>query len=326
MKLLDVKNLTVSFNTYNGAVTAVHDTSFFLNTGEVLGIVGESGCGKSVTAHSIMGLLPRDHSRVEANTFQMGNHNLLNIKEKEWRQLRGREIAMIFQDPMTSLNPILSIRKQLSEAFRTESAGTSSKSLYDNSLEMLQRVGISSPEERLAQYPHEMSGGMRQRIMIAMALAGKPQLLIADEPTTALDVTTEAQILLVMKDLLRENGTGMLFISHNLKIVAQMCDRVMVMYAGTKVEEGTVEDIFYRPVHPYTKGLLASLPQGKKRGELQAIGGQAPDLFHMPTGCAFHPRCAEAMQICRTATPAISALSSTQEAACWLTEKRRLNR
>lgn len=326
MKLLDVKNLTVSFNTYNGAVTAVHDTSFFLNAGEVLGIVGESGCGKSVTAHSIMGLLPRDNSRVEANTFQMGNHNLLNIKEKEWRQLRGREIAMIFQDPMTSLNPILSIRKQLSEAFRTESAGTSSKSLYDNSLEMLQRVGISSPEERLAQYPHEMSGGMRQRIMIAMALAGKPQLLIADEPTTALDVTTEAQILLVMKDLLRENGTGMLFISHNLKIVAQMCDRVMVMYAGTKVEEGTVEDIFYRPVHPYTKGLLASLPQGKKRGELQAIGGQAPDLFHMPTGCAFHPRCAEAMQICRAAAPTISALSSTQEAACWLTEKRRLNR
>lgn len=320
MNLLDVKNLKVAFETYNGTVTAVHDTSFFLQKKEVLGIVGESGCGKSVTAHSLMGLLPSRSTQVTAEAFQLEHQNILNLSESQWRTIRGNQVAMIFQDPMTSLNPILSIRIQLEAAIAND-ASISQKQRYAKAIELLQQVGISSPEERLKQYAHEMSGGMRQRIMIAMALAGSPKLLIADEPTTALDVTTEAQILSVMRELLREKGTGMLFISHNLKVIAQMCDRVMVMYAGTKVEEGTVEDIFNRAKHPYTKGLLASLPQGKKRGELKAIGGQAPDLFHMPKGCAFHPRCPQAMQICATMTPSITLVNDTQEVACWLTEK-----
>lgn len=323
MALLEVENLKVTFDTYNGQVTAVHDNSFHVKQGEVLGVVGESGCGKSVTASSLMGLLPLHISKITADKLMIDNIDMRNFSEKDWRSVRGQLVSMIFQDPMTSLNPILSIKTQLVESIKQ---GQRNNDKNDSSyiidmdaraLELLEEVGITSPKTRLNQYPHEISGGMRQRVMIAMALAGAPKLLIADEPTTALDVTTEAQILLVMKELMDKEGMGMIFISHNLRVVAQLCDRVMVMYDGTKVEEGTAEDIFNNPQHPYTKGLLAALPYGKERGELQAVEGQAPDLYHMPKGCAFHPRCKDAMAICAKHSPNMEKISETQSMACW---------
>lgn len=327
MALLEVEGLQIDFHTYNGTVTAVHDNAFCVQHGEVLGIVGESGCGKSVTASSLMGLLPEGNSTVRAQRMILDGRDISGYKESDWREIRGAVVSMIFQDPMTSLNPILSIQTQLEEAIRQgqrhKSEEDKVKDITQRAIMLLEAVGIPSPKERLKQYPHEMSGGMRQRVVIAMALAGEPKLLIADEPTTALDVTTEAQILLVMKKLLQEEGMGMIFISHNLRVVAQLCDRVMVMYGGTKVEEGTVEEIFTNPRHPYTKGLLASLPHGKGRGELVAIGGQAPDLYHMPKGCAFHPRCSQAMKICVEREPMQEALSPLHTASCWLIEKER---
>lgn len=317
IELLNVDNLKIDFKTYNGVVTAVNGVSFSLKAGEVLGIVGESGCGKSVTASSLMGLLPTKITTITADKMQILDENLADLTERDWQRVRGNLVSMIFQDPMTSLNPILSIYTQLKETI-LQGEEMSEAKVRSTAIALLQSVGITSPEERLKQYPHEFSGGMRQRIVIAMALAAKPKLLIADEPTTALDVTTEAQILLLIKELLRKEGTGLIFISHNLRVVAQLCDRVVVMYGGTKVEEGTVEEIFYEPQHPYTKGLLNSIPYGKEHGELKAIKGQAPDLHNKISGCAFHLRCDEAMQICRRAKPPLTTISDTQCLTCWL--------
>ncbi len=316
MSLLRVENLTVDFKTYQGIARAVRHNSFILPEGQVLGIVGESGCGKSVTANSLLGLLPREKSIVTADVLSLEGNDLREYNETQWEKIRGTKIGMIFQDPMTALNPILTIGTQLNEAIAR--SGLERKDWHTRAIQLLTDVGISAPEERLHQYPHEFSGGMRQRIVIAMAIAGEPRLLIADEPTTALDVTTEAQILLLLKRILRDQQMGMIFISHNLRVIAQMCDRVMVMYGGTKVEEGSVEAIFEHPSHPYTQGLLQSIPQGKERGQLKAIGGQAPDLFNLPKGCPFHPRCEHAMRICAIEEPKRLPVDDTHEVACWL--------
>lgn len=304
--LVNVDNLCVTIDTFRGPLQAVRHNSLTVRAGEILGIVGESGCGKSVTANALMGLLPLRNTVVTADTLMVDGHDCRNYTESDWNTLRSSTVAMVFQDPMTALNPILSIGTQLYEVItRTPAYGES----YDKraiAIDLLTKMGISSPEKRLKQYPHELSGGMRQRVVIAMALAGKPKLILADEPTTALDVTTEVQILKLLQQLAKEEGIGVIFISHNLRVVAQLCDRVMVMYAGQCVESGPVEDIFLKPSHPYTQGLLRSLPQGKARGELVAIEGQPPDVYVLPTGCAFHPRCPDAMNICAKEEPLMS--------------------
>lgn len=320
--LVDIENLTVTFKSFNGPLAVVRGNSLQLRRGEILGIVGESGCGKSVTAHTLMGLLPMRRTTLKADRFTVcGRQPLLEGgREVNWQALRGHKVAMIFQDPMTALNPILSIRAQLLEVLQMAQPERAQEKVM---VELLTQVGISEPTKRLSQYPHELSGGMRQRVVIAMALAVKPELLIADEPTTALDVTTETQILQLLQSLVRREKMSMIFISHNLRVVAQLCDKVMVMYAGRKIEEGSVEDIFCHPYHPYTQGLLASLPHGKARGTLTAIGGQPPDAYHLPTGCAFHPRCTQAMRICASQVPPVRKIKTAsndeiiQRVACW---------
>lgn len=314
--LLRIEGLQVVFDTFNGPVTAVSDASLQVAPGEVLGIVGESGCGKSVTVNAAMGLWPIHSANVTAKTLTVLGEDCRNYKESQWQAVRGTEVAMIFQDPMTALNPIVSIGDQIGEVIRLRRHRRNETdipvSVAQEALELMRQVGIPEPGRRLKQYPHELSGGMRQRVVIAMTLAGKPKLLLADEPTTALDVTTEAQILQLLKNLVDEKGLGLIIISHNLRVIARLCDRVAVMYAGRVVEEGTIEDILQNPAHPYLKGLLASLPDGLEHGELTAIAGQPPDSYHMPPGCAFHPRCASAMRICaRELPPTVTVPSAT---------------
>ena len=318
--LLDVRHLTISFHTYRGLLEAVYDVSLTVNPGETVGIVGESGCGKSVTSQAAMKLLPAEATEYTGGQILWDGRDVIPLSETQMNRLRGRDMAMIFQDPMTSLNPVLTIGNQLCEGIALHQH-LGRKACEAKALELLKAVGLTSPEKRLHQYPHELSGGMRQRCLIAMALSCSPRLLFADEPTTALDVTTEAQVLDVLKRLQAELGMAVVLISHNLGVIAQMCRRIYVMYAGAIVEEGTADDIFYRPAHPYTQGLLASLPDpAQKDKALTGIPGQAPDLFHMPEGCRFYPRCPQAMKACMTAAPPREEAGPGHHYTCWLAQ------
>ncbi|WP_051217127.1 ABC transporter ATP-binding protein [Paenibacillus assamensis] len=316
--LLEVQDLQVSFKVRDGEVQAVRGVSFQVQAGEAVAIVGESGCGKSVTAQSIMRLLPSPPSFVKQGKLMFKGRDLLELKEKEMQAIRGKEIGMIFQDPMTSLNPTMTVGKQIAEVLRRHQK-VGLRQAKQQAIEMLQLVGIPNAASRYAQYPHEFSGGMRQRAMIAIALACQPSLLIADEPTTALDVTIQAQILCVMKDLQQKFNTSIILITHDLGIVADLCDRVIVMYAGKIVETGTKWEIFKNPQHPYTKGLLRSLPRldQSKDEPLVAIHGTPPDLLKPPAGCGFFARCEHAMHICKEADPHPTMLSESHVSRCW---------
>lgn len=316
--LLVVNNLHTSFFTQVGEVKAINGISFQVGAGEAIGIVGESGSGKSVTSLSIMGLLP-GNGKVTEGEILFGGRSLLALGEKDMQKIRGNDISMIFQDPMTSLNPVYTVGNQIMEPLMRHQQLNRSQARA-KAVEMLRLVGIPLPEKRIDQYPHEFSGGMRQRAMIAMALSCQPQLLIADEPTTALDVTIQAQILELMKDLKDKINTSIILITHDLGVVAEVCRRIMVMYGGRIMETGTGEDIFHNPRHPYTWGLLRSIPsiETGKKGRLIPIDGQPPDLLQAPVGCPFCPRCEYAMRICREQNPAFTRLGSEHEAACWL--------
>ena len=321
--ILEVKDLAVSFSTYRGKVSAVRSVSFSVQKGRALGIVGESGCGKSVTAHAVMGLLPPENSSIEHGSIVFDGRDMTKLAPNELRQMRGRDVAMIFQDPMTSLNPVLTIGRQLTEAVLVHekiSAGAAAK----RAAELLKLVGIPSPAERLHDYPHQFSGGMRQRVMIAMALACSPKLLIADEPTTALDVTVQAQILALLNKLKQQLDMAIILISHDLGVIADVCDDVAVMYAGQIIEQGTVDDIFYSAHHPYTRGLLKSLPRlDDVRGEpLFVIEGQPPDLKQKLKCCPFAMRCSRAMNICAAQMPPQTELGAQHEVKCWLEQAR----
>ncbi|HEY8464387.1 MAG TPA: ABC transporter ATP-binding protein [Bacillota bacterium] len=320
--LLEVIDLKTSFFTYTGEVKAVDGVSFKVNSGEVVALVGESGCGKSVTAFSILRLLPHS-GKIISGQVNFKGIDLSRIPESELRLIRGNEISMIFQDPMTSLNPVLSIQQQLTEGLILHKK-QSRPAAEAAAVELLKLVGIPAPEERLRQYPHQFSGGMRQRVMIAMAIACEPQLLIADEPTTALDVTIQAQILELMKDFKMKKRTAIILITHDLGVVAGLCDKVIVMYAGKVAESGTLYDIFYEPRHPYTWGLLNSVPRLDQadKEKLVPIWGQPPDLLAPPHGCRFAPRCEYAMRICEQETPPGFEISHQHQAACWLLDSR----
>jgi oligopeptide transport system ATP-binding protein len=319
--LLEVKNLRTTFRTEDGPVTAVNGLSFSLGAGETLGIVGESGSGKSVTSLSIMRLLARN-ATVTADGIVFDGKNLLDASEAEMREIRGHRIAMIFQDPMTSLNPVLTIGEQIAEAVRLH-LGLDKRAARDRVIEMLEKVRIPAPASRLNDYPHQFSGGMRQRVMIAMALSCNPQLLIADEPTTALDVTIQAQILELMNEMQAETGAAIVLITHDLGVVAEVCKNVLVMYGGNMVEYGTAEQIFGAPRMPYTQGLLASLPRLDDAGHrrLEPIKGQPPNLLRLPPGCAFAPRCAYRMPICDQPVP-LYDFGEGHVARCYLYDER----
>ena len=320
--LLEVNNLHVRFKAFKGQVQAVRGVSFSLNAGETLAIVGESGCGKSVTAKSLMRLLPKNNAKITSGSIRFKGIELTSLTDKEMRKLRGSEIAMIFQDPMTALNPTITIGEQITEGI-SQHQKVSRREARAQAIEMLELVGIAQPEQRLKQYLHQFSGGMRQRIMIASALVCKPSILIADEPTTALDVTIQAQIIELFKDIQRKTGVSIIIITHDLGVVAQIADRVNVMYAGMVVESGRLRDVLYKPMHPYTKGLLASMPRldGDRREALIPIPGTPPDLFAPPKGCAFAMRCPSAMEVCRHYQPEDTLLDG-HHVACWLTDPR----
>lgn len=314
--ILTVENLHVLFHTYAGTIQAVNDVSFSVGKGELVGLVGESGCGKSVTASSLMGLIPCPPGETSGRILFDGR-DIMQLSPAELRDIRGNSISMIFQDPMTSLNPVLTIGLQLAESYMVHQRLSKQESLI-RAADMLRLVGISAPERRLYQYPHELSGGMRQRVMIAMALACNPRILIADEPTTALDVTIQAQIIDLMKRLNQELDTSILIISHDLGVIAGLCSRVIVMYAGQIVESGRVGDLFSSPQHPYTWGLLRSIPRLDRAGDrLATIAGQPPDLLVPSMGCAYLPRCQYAMEICKQPPPLFEPLAERQS-RCWL--------
>lgn len=320
-KLLEIKDEKLSFFTPAGEVKALNGVSFSMNEGEVLGIVGESGSGKSVTAYSIMGLTAYP-GKLIGGTIYFNGHQIEKMSEKEMRKIRGNEVSIIFQDPMTSLNPVYTIGNQITEVIRLHT-GKSKKEAYDRAKELLELVGINEPAKRLKQYPHELSGGMRQRVMIAIALACEPKLLIADEPTTALDVTIQAQILELMQELRQKLGMSIIMITHDLGVVASMCERIAVMYAGHIVEYGTADEIFYEPKHEYTKGLINSIPKlsAQEIERLVPIDGQPVDLLNPPAGCPFAPRCANCMKICLREMPPKTELSDTHYSHCWLLQK-----
>lgn len=320
--LLEVKNLSVSFETYLGKVKAVRDVSFSVFKGETIAIVGESGCGKSVTAQAIMRLIQTPPGIVEEGEICFNGMNLLTKSEKEMCRIRGKEIGIIFQDPMTSLNPTLRVGQQIKEGVQKH-MGLSDNEARNRVLEMLSWVGISEPQKRIDQYPHEFSGGMRQRVMIAIALICNPKLLIADEPTTALDVTIQAQILDLMKSLQAKIETSIILITHDLGIVAGMCDRVIVMYGGKIVEMGSVDQIYKNPFHPYTRGLLRSVPRLDldKNKELIPIEGTPPSLLNPPKGCPFWTRCQFAMEACKQSIPPPIVIGPGHEASCWLNQR-----
>ena len=320
MALLEVNNLHTSFFTPAGEVRAVNGVSFSLERGKVLGIVGESGSGKSVTAYSIMQILAST-GRIVDGSIRLDGQELVNAGEKVMKTVRGNKISIIFQDPMTSLNPTYTIGHQLVEAIVLHTS-RNAKQAWDRAVEMLRLVNINEPEKRMTQYPYEFSGGMRQRIMIAMALACEPDILIADEPTTALDVTIQAQILDLMKDLQKELGMAIIMITHDLGVVAQLCDEVIVMYAGSICEQGTADEIFYNPKHEYTKGLMRSIPTADTAGtKLKPISGTPIDLLNMPEGCPFAPRCDNAMKICLRERCERMRINDDHMAACWMNVK-----
>lgn len=320
-KLLEIKDEKLSFFTPAGEVKALNGVSFSMNEGEVFGIVGESGSGKSVTAYSIMGLTAYP-GKLIGGTIYFNGHQIEKMSEKEMRKIRGNEVSIIFQDPMTSLNPVYTIGNQITEVIRLHT-GKSKKEAYDRAKELLELVGINEPTKRLKQYPHELSGGMRQRVMIAIALACEPKLLIADEPTTALDVTIQAQILELMQELRQKLGMSIIMITHDLGVVASMCERIAVMYAGHIVEYGTADEIFYEPKHEYTKGLINSIPKlsAQEIERLVPIEGQPVDLLNPPAGCPFAPRCANCMKICLREMPPKTEHSDTHYSHCWLLQK-----
>ena len=320
MAMLEVRDLHTSFFTPAGEVKAVNGISFNLDHGKVLGIVGESGSGKSVTAYSILQILTHP-GRIVSGSIKFNGQELVGSGEQVMRTIRGNKISIIFQDPMTSLNPVYTIGNQLRETIRLHT-DRNAEQAQARAIEMLQLVGINEPEKRLKQYPYELSGGMRQRVMIAMALACEPDILIADEPTTALDVTIQAQILELMQDLQKKMGMAIIMITHDLGVVAQMCDEVVVMYAGSICEQGTADEIFYNPKHEYTKGLLRSIPTVDSDGSrLQPITGTPIDLLNMPKGCPFAPRCDAAMKICICERCERMKINDDHYAACWMNVK-----
>ena len=320
-KLLEIKDERLSFFTPAGEVKALNGVSFSMEEGEVLGIVGESGSGKSVTAYSVMGLTAYP-GKLIGGTINFNGHQIDKMSEKEMRKIRGNEVSIIFQDPMTSLNPVYTIGNQITEVICLHT-GKSKKEAHDRAKELLELVGINEPAKRLKQYPHELSGGMRQRVMIAIALACEPKLLIADEPTTALDVTIQAQILELMQELRKKLGMSIIMITHDLGVVASMCERIAVMYAGHIVEYGTADEIFYEPKHEYTKGLIKSISKlnVQETERLIPIEGQPVDLLNPPAGCPFAPRCANCMKICLREMPPKTELSDTHYSQCWLLQK-----
>ena len=316
MSLLSVKDLKTSFFTPAGEVKAVNGISYEVERGKTLGIVGESGSGKSVSAYSVLQILANP-GRIVGGSIKLEGQELVDIKEKGMAKIRGNKISIIFQDPMTSLNPVYTIGNQLMEAIMLHT-DRNRQEAKARAIEMLTLVGVNEPEKRIKQYPHQFSGGMRQRVMIAMALACEPDILIADEPTTALDVTIQAQILDLMKDLQKKLGMAIILITHDLGVVAEMCDEVIVMYAGQICERGTAEEIFYNPKHEYTLGLMRSIPTvSDEKTKLQPIGGNAVDLLNLPAGCPFAPRCDAAMDICLETNPALISCGGTHYARCW---------
>ncbi|AQQ54803.1 ABC transporter ATP-binding protein [Planococcus lenghuensis] len=321
--ILSVNDLHVSFVRDKKEVKTVRGVEFTLNEGETLAIVGESGSGKSVTAKSIMGLLPKRNTRIPQGEILYAGRDLVKAPERDMQRIRGSEISMVFQDPMTSLNPTMKVGQQIMEGLR-EHESISKKDARAKAVEMLKLVGIPEAERRMDMYPHQFSGGMRQRVVIAMALVCKPKVLIADEPTTALDVTIQAQILELMQDLQQKTGTAIILITHDLGVVANMADKVAVMYAGEIVEQGTVDEIFYSPQHPYTLGLLKSMPNLEVgRGDtLIPIPGSPPNLAHLGAGCPFAARCPHAMKVCRHFTPERVVKSDSHKVACWLQDAK----
>lgn len=320
-ELLEVTDLRTEFITDSGVIRAVDGVSLSVRQGEALGIVGESGCGKSITSLSIMQLLPKRIGRVASGEVRFKGKDMLKLSRREIRQVRGNRMAMIFQEPMTSLNPVFKIGKQISESARYH-LKLGKKEAWERSVDMLRKVGIPRPERIAEQYPHQLSGGMRQRVMIAMAMVCSPQLLIADEPTTALDVTIQAQILDLMRELQRTENMAIMMITHDLGVVAEMCDRVMVMYAGQVVEETDVKTLFSNPKHPYTRGLMASLPQlAGDQKRLSSIPGQVPNPAHMPAGCRFAPRCPVKQEQCELTQPELLEIEPGHRCRCLLEQK-----
>ncbi len=325
-KILDIQDEHLSFFTPAGEVKALNGVSFAMNQGDVLGIVGESGSGKSVTAYSIMGLTAYPGKLVGGSVWFNG-HQIDKMGEKDFRKIRGNEVSIIFQDPMTSLNPVYTIGNQIVEVILLHTKKTK-KEAWDRARELLELVGINEPDRRLKQYPHELSGGMRQRVMIAIALACEPKLLIADEPTTALDVTIKAQILELMQDLRKKLGMSIIMITHDLGVVASMCEKIAVMYAGHIVEYGTTDEIFYNPQHEYTKGLINSIPKlnAEEKERLVPIEGSPVDLLNPPAGCPFAPRCKRCMKVCLNKMPPRTELSDTHYTYCWLRQKEEMEK
>ncbi|SHN82433.1 ABC transporter ATP-binding protein [Desulfitobacterium chlororespirans] len=319
--LVDIRNERLSFFTPAGEVKALNDVSLHVREGEVLGVVGESGSGKSVTSYSLMGLTAHP-GRLIGGDLYFNGHHINKMTERELREIRGNEVSIIFQDPMTSLNPVYTVGNQIREVILLHTKKTK-KEANERARELLQLVGINEPEKRLKQYPHELSGGMRQRVMIAIALACEPKLLIADEPTTALDVTIQAQIIELMINLKEKMGMSIILITHDLGVVAGMCDRIAVMYAGKVIESGTADEIFYQPSHEYTKGLLLSVPNinDREHKQLVPIEGLPVDMLNPPAGCPFAPRCRSCMKICLSTMPAYTKLSEEHYSACWLLDK-----
>ena len=324
--LVDIQHERLSFFTPAGEVKALNDVSIHLNDGEVLGIVGESGSGKSVTAYSLMGLTAFP-GKLVGGTIDFNGHRINDLSEKEFRKIRGNEVSIIFQDPMTSLNPVYTIGNQIMEVILLHT-DKNKEQARARAKELLELVGINEPEKRLKQYPHELSGGMRQRVMIAIALACEPKLLIADEPTTALDVTIQAQILELMMELKEKLGMAIIMITHDLGVVASMCDKIAVMYAGRIVEYGTTDDIFYNPKHEYTKGLLKSIPRldDKEHERLVPIEGTPIDLLNPPAGCPFAPRCSNCMKICLREMAPVTTFDDVHYTQCWMNQKEQMER
>jgi len=318
--ILEVKDLVASFDTEAGRIRAVDRVSFKVGKGRTLGIVGESGCGKSVTALSIMRLLPNPAGKIEQGEIWFDGKDIAALPSEEMQKIRGRKISMIFQEPMTALNPVHQIGRQIGEVFHLHYSGMNDMEIMKESKNLLNRTGISDPEKRMKEYPHQISGGMRQRVMIAMALACRPDILIADEPTTALDVTTQAQILDLVRELQQDTDMSVIFITHDLGVIAETCDDVVVMYAGKVVEHAPILELFESPKHPYTKGLLASIPklETKRKSRLPIIEGRVPSLDEFPKGCRFSNRCPYVMNICETESPPMIDIDGNHSASCYL--------